>query len=114
MRTTEKTIPTTERAVNSFTLRIIFNTSEQYRCKLTRPFNRNHYVVNIRQNSIPGDLGQVLKEISRPNAIHGVYFRDQSLRKPFIDMCKEVFNYSIKIFISNNYCSDINICQDCL
>jgi len=102
-----KAIPISESSINTFSNRIILNTSEQYKMKYTKPFNKNTYTVSIRTHLIATDLSKMFKEIFRPHENYGIFFMDAKLRLPFIEFCKTNFNYSVKLIISNNYCKDV-------
>lgn len=102
-----KVIPISEQIVNVFSNRLILNIGEQYQCRYTKPFNKNTYKVTIRANAINEDLTKLIREIFKPNAFYGIYFIDEALKLPFNKICKEIFNYSVKIFISNVYSRDI-------
>lgn len=102
-----KIIPISEQSVNNFANRIILDISERYRSTFRKPFNKNTYIIDIRQNFIEEDLRRTFKEIFKPNNTYGIYFRDPKLRKPFIDLCKNTFNYTLKIFLCNISCQDI-------
>lgn len=102
-----KTIPITEQSVNNFSNRIILNSGEVYKCKYTKPFKKNNYLVTISISNSEKDLSTMIKEIFRPNESYGVYFIDKSLELPFIRFCKNTFNYSVKIVISNIFCKDV-------
>lgn len=102
-----KVVPISEQAVNNFNNRIIFTIGETYKCKLTRPFNKNTYTVSIGRSTMDDDLVKCLKEILRPNESYGIYFINEDLRIPFLRFCKSTFNNSIKLIISNLYCKDV-------
>lgn len=63
--------------------------------------------MTIGINTIKGDILKMLNEILKPNETYGIYFINNDLRKPFIDICQRSFNYSIKLVISNLYCRDV-------
>lgn len=106
-----KVIPITEKSVNIYPNRVILNIGEQFNLKFSKPFGRNTYSVSIRQNCITDDFSKLFKEILRPNESYGIYFRDNKLRLPLVRFCKESFNYSAKLFISNIYLLDV-ICEE--
>lgn len=102
-----KVIPISEKSVNIFSNRVIFNSGEIYRQKHTMPFKRNTYHVTIRPDVVREDMLKFMKEVFQPNAAYGIYFIDKNLRRPFEILCKELFNNSFKLYISNLYCPDI-------
>lgn len=102
-----KCIPISERPVNVFMNRIILNSGEIYKRRISRPFNRNTHFVTISKNSVEKNLTDFIRDCFQPNLVYGVYFIDNTLRKPFLDLFKTVFNYSVKTYISNTYCKDI-------
>lgn len=102
-----KVIPISEQAVNIFPNRVIFNSGEQYQVNQTKPFQRNTYNVIIRPNNVKSDMLKFMKETFNPNYSYGVYFLDKHLKANFQNLCKEIFNNSFKIFLSNTYCNDI-------
>lgn len=103
-----KAIPITESSVNIYPNRIILNIGEQYNLKFTKIFQKNNYNITIRPNFMNTDFSTFFKEIFRPNESYGIFFRDNKLRLPFIRFCKESFNYSVKLFISNILLLDVS------
>lgn len=102
-----KCIPISEQSVNIFPNRVIFNSGEQFKITTTRPFQRNTYCVTIRINSVHEDLLKFMQETFEPNSTYAIYFMDTELRRTFERLCKELFNNSFKLIISNVYCNDI-------
>lgn len=77
-----KVIPISEQAVNTFSNRINLNIGEQSRCTLRKPFNKCTYNLCVRRNFIQEDLKQMLRKTIKANNTYGIYFKDQTLRKP--------------------------------
>lgn len=102
-----KNIPISERPVNVFPNRIIINSGDYYKRRISRPFNKNTHFVTINKSNIEQDLTDFIRDTLQPNQTYGIYFIDDNIRKPFIDLCKTILNYSMKIFISNTYCKDV-------
>lgn len=102
-----KVLPISEQPVNNFNNRLIIKSGEEYKCILKRVFNKNTYVVTINTFSIKNDLLKCVREIFKPNEAYGIFFIDNDLRKPFTDLCKSIFNYSIKLVICNSFCKDV-------
>lgn len=102
-----KAIPISEQAVNIFPNRIIFNTGEQYKNRFTKPFNKNTYNVTIRPNATEEDITTFVKETFKPNVTYGIYFIENNIRRTFEKLCKNLFNYSLKLYISNTLCRDV-------
>ena len=102
-----KCIPITERSVNVFMNRLIFKLGDFHKRRISRPFNRNTHIITIKRGHIIENLSEFITDIFSPNLTYGVYFVDDEIRKPFLDLFKEVFNSSVKVVISNTYCKDV-------
>lgn len=102
-----KCIPVTERPVNIYHNRIILKLGDSYKRRIKRPFNRNTHLATINKDTIEENLTDLIRDIFQPDLTYGVFFYDQELRGPFLNLVKTIFNYSVKIFISNTYCQDV-------
>lgn len=102
-----KIIPISEQSVNNFPNRIILKINETYKCRYTKPFNKNTYKIDVREEFVNEDLTTVLREIINPNSTYGVHFVDEVIKKPFITLCKQILNNQTKLFISNKLCRDV-------
>lgn len=56
-----KIIPISEQAVNNFPNRIILTTSEAYRFRYTKRFNKSTYKIDVRKKLLNEDLTTVIK-----------------------------------------------------
>lgn len=102
-----KIIPISEQAVNNFPNRIILKTNEAYKCRYTKPFNKNTYKIDLRKEFINEDLTTIFKEVIKPNSTYGIYFTEENIKKPFITLCQQLLNNQVKLFISNTFCRDV-------
>ena len=83
------------------------NSGETYKRRISRPFNRNTHFVTISKNSTEQNISDFIRDCFQPDQIYGIYFNDETLRPPFFELFKTVFNYSVKVYISNINCKDI-------
>lgn len=102
-----KVIPISEHPVNIFQNRVIISLGEQYKHRLTKPFNKNTYKITVRPNAIEEELTIFIKETFKPNSTYCIYFINEIIRRKFEQLCKQTFNNTIKIFISNILCRDV-------
>lgn len=100
-------IPISERPVNIFPNRIIISIGEHYKRRIVRPFNRNTHIIHVNQNKIKEELMQVIQDTLLPDKTYCVYFKDEQLKGPFLEIFRNTFRQSMKIFISNKYYADI-------
>jgi len=61
-----KAIPLTEKPINVYQNRIILNTGETFRKRLTRPFNRYTHFVTISKNTPNEDIAEFIREYFHP------------------------------------------------
>lgn len=104
---TGKGLPITEQAVNIYKNRIILRLGEFSKRRITRPFDRHNYIITINPESIIENLTETLKEIIRPDLCYGIYCYNEELKKPLMEIVKDTFNDSVKLFLSNKYCLDV-------
>ena len=102
-----KGIPISERSVNVFPNRIILKLGDSYKRRIVRPFNRNTHLVTIKIGSIEENLSEMIRDLFQPDKVYGVYIANDEIRLPFLNLFKSIFNYSVKIYLSNTYCKDI-------
>ena len=102
-----KAIPISERSVNSFPNRMIFKLGDSYRTKILKTFNKNTIVITLNRQLIEENLKEAIHDLFQPDRVYGIFFVNDEIRKPFIDLFKNVFNTSVKVYISNIYCKDI-------
>lgn len=102
-----KGIPITTRPVNVFNNRILLKIGDTCKHKLLQPFNRRTHVISVRESDLEADLQKTIREILQPDLTYCVYFINESIKIPFVNLIKDIFNYSAKIFISTTYCKDV-------
>lgn len=102
-----KDLPISEKPVNFFKNRIIFDIGEYSKTRVARPFGRNTYTATVTLNALEADIRRQIEKTFQPDQPYGIFFRDSRIRKPFIDIFKSLFNPSVQASICNIYCSDI-------
>lgn len=102
-----KGIPITDKPVNTFQNRIVIRLGEKYKRRIDRPFNRNHHNITVTKESLISNLTDMIRDTFQPGQTICIYFVNQEIREPFLDLVKAIFNYSAKIYISNTFCKDV-------
>lgn len=107
-----KDVPISERTVNTFQNRLILTVGETFKTRISRPFQKSTYHVTVTLKCINEDLTAALKQALHPPICLGVYFSDQQIRRPFLQVVKSLFNSSIKLAICNVYVQDVTDFND--
>lgn len=101
------TIPISDNSINNFKNRIVLKLGDKYNVSYSRPFQKHHYVVSIRRGQERENILQMLKEITNPNALYGVYFDDKIIESQFCKLSKELFDSKVRFIKSSVLANDV-------